>query len=175
MLKKLIPLAAVMMATVSAGNAMAATAQIKFHGSIVDSTCDIIAADKDKTVELGSFPKTMFKTAGSVSPAKAFTITLENCNDEGQKYGIRFDGRTFANDSSLIQLDKDSDSAGSLGVQLLNNNDEVLNIAEQNTQADFVSSGANKVITLKARYKSVKDDVQPMDDNATVRFAIEYK
>jgi P pilus assembly protein, pilin FimA len=177
MLKKTV-LASAVLLSMSTNYVLAGTANLKLHGSVVESTCDIVAEDKSKVVELGRYPSTMFKQY-SVSPSKNFTITLENC--EPGNYGVRFDAPTFEGHPDWIQITKALNPRGvifqDLAIQILNNEDEPIPMAEQNTQANFTieEMGKDAVIRLKARFIALKDRVRPFDVTSIVNFAIEYK
>lgn len=52
---------------------------VNFEGEVVNSTCNVVPADQDKTVVLPTVSVSALDTAGATAGATPFSISLENC------------------------------------------------------------------------------------------------
>jgi major type 1 subunit fimbrin (pilin) len=173
---KIVSSVAALALSVTAFSASAANGTVDFKGEIVQSTCKVVDADQKKEVFLGKYPTTAFPTSGSASSAKAFDISLEKC--EAGDYTLRFHGNTPAGHPELLAV---TGGAAGVGVEILDNNGEILPIAQTvvnpasvNVKADGDKPGA-ATFNLRARYKSYQDVVTAGQANSTASFSIEYK
>lgn len=53
------------------------TININLHGNVVDFSCTVNTADKDKTVDLGRWPTTQLLSAGDTG-TRPFSLRLED-------------------------------------------------------------------------------------------------
>lgn len=156
--------------------ASAANGTVNFTGEIVKSTCDVVSADKNKTVVLGKYPTSAFPTTGSTSGAKAFSISLEKC--EAGDYSLRFDGNTPAGFPNLLAI---SGGATGVGVEIVDNNGAIVPVTQDVALPASVKIAATgttpgaATFNLRARYKSFQDTVTPGAANSSATFTIEYK
>lgn len=156
--------------------ASASNGTINFTGEIVQSACQVVAADQTKTVVLGKYPTSAFPTVGSTSGAQAFSIALEKC-DAGD-YSLRFDGNTPAGFPDLLAV---TGGATGVGIEILDNNSAIVPITQDVAAPASVTVAANDgeagsaTFHLRARYKSYQETVTPGQANATATFTIQYK
>lgn len=151
------------------------TGVVNFTGEIVNSTCTIdLGENREKTVVIGRYPSSAFPSAGSVSPATAFTLTLTGC--EPGEYKLRFEGVATDSDPQLLKVEG---GAEGVGVEILNASNEAVPI-NMNTDSEHLllkvdDQGGAAIFNLKARYKSLAQTVTPGEANASANFTIEYK
>ncbi|WP_054177562.1 fimbrial protein [Trabulsiella odontotermitis] len=175
--KILLPAAALILSA-TAMNAYAANGKVEFTGEIVKSTCNVISGDQDKQVFIGKYPTSAFANVGDVTASKAFTISLEKC--EQGNYSLRFDGPTVAGNPNLLSVDQ----AKGVGIEILDNNEKIIPINQTAgddsawvaiTPSGQDASDGTATFNLKARYKSFDKVVEAGTANANANFTIEYK
>lgn len=157
-------------------NASASNGTVNFTGEIIQSTCQVVSADQNKTVVLGKYPTSAFPSTGSTSGAKAFTISLEKC--EAGDYSLRFDGNTPAGFPNLLAV---TGGATGVGVEILDNNSAIVPITQDVAAPASVTVAAAgttpgaAIFNLRARYKSYQDAVTAGQANSNATFTIQYK
>ncbi|MEI8474715.1 fimbria assembly protein, partial [Escherichia coli] len=78
------------------------TINVNLHGNVVDFSCTVNTADKDKTEDLGRWPTTQLLTAGDTTALVPFSLRMEVCPPGS--VGILFTG-TPASDDNVLALD----------------------------------------------------------------------
>lgn len=105
MKKNIIAAAFVTTAALSMSNVFAAAGTVNFNGEILDAACTVDVGSQNQTVELGSYQKSEFTTAGDVTAATKFSIVLKDCPATVTSAAVRFDGTPDATDSTLLAID----------------------------------------------------------------------
>lgn len=93
--------------------------QVKFTGSITDSSCNVDSNTTGQTVDLGKWAKSYFSGAGVESTKTAFHIKVEDCPDSVKQVAVLFDGDKDALKPSLLAV---KTGATGVGVKLYEEN-----------------------------------------------------
>lgn len=147
-------------------------------GEIMKESCDIDANNLTQSIEIGDFTVGTFKSVGSVSADKNFSITLSRCSPEIKSAGVMFTGTAqTGSDPSLLAL-SDTTGAGNLAqgiaVQLLDSNKIPLAINSLNPVRYTISPGDN-TLSFALRYKAVSLPVVAGNANAVLYFNMDYQ
>ncbi|MEW7000443.1 fimbrial protein [Serratia ureilytica] len=166
-MKKNLLAVAILTASAFTTSAFAADGALNITGTITDQSCTVDADSKNKQVALGKIAKeafTLSKTAG----AKAFNLVLKNCPATVTGATVRFDGTQVQGQSGLLQLTGAGTAgvAGGIGVQLLDDGSNVLNIGNdsrvytwQRTKTTFWA--LLRAISLMTTFPSVAPTLRP--------------
>lgn len=181
MKKVLLPLMA-MVLSATTYNAMASHGTVKFTGEIKRSACEVTADTQNKEVYLGTYPTSAFKNIGDKSASKGFQVSIKDC-DPGD-YTMRFDGNTVPGHFELLSVSAEGNegtsAATGIGIEITDNNGNVLPVADGSNISDSVAKvnvpvgQTTAVFNFQARYRSF-GVVTPGLANATSSFTIEYK
>lgn len=146
---------------------------VHFTGSIVNAPCAIeIGSDGIIPVDLGQHRAALFTAPGTVSPAKSFNITLNECvTDTYQKATIAFTGDTVttANGAGLAV----TGGATGVAIQIVKNGD-VLKLDGTSASPETNLLEGTSHIALQAQYVSIADTVTAGPANSTADFTITY-
>ena len=158
---------AVLTASAFIPSAFAADGALNITGSITDQSCTVDPDSKNKQVALGKIAKdafTLSKTAG----AKAFNLVLKNCPKTVTGATVRFDGTQVQGQSGLLQLTGAGTAgvAGGIGVQLLDDGSNVLNIGNDSRVYALAENKDNtlalsRAISLMTSFPSVAPTLRP--------------
>ncbi|HGM6987807.1 fimbrial protein [Serratia marcescens] len=173
-MKKNLLAVAVLTASAFIPSAFAADGALNITGTITDQSCTVDPDSQNKQVSLGKIAKdafTLSKTAG----AKAFNLVLKNCPATVTGATVRFDGTQVQGQSGLLQLTGAGSAgvAGGIGVQLLDDGSNVLNIGND-SRVYTLAENKDNVLGFVARYFAY-DDVSVGSANATANFTIVYQ
>ena len=127
------------------------TININLHGNVVDFSCTVNTADKDKTVDLGRWPTTQLLSAGDTTALVPFSLRLEGCPPGS--VAILFTG-TPASDTNLLALD-----------------DPALGEASPTEEVD---ANGNVTLNFFANYRALASGVRPGVAKADAIFMINY-
>lgn len=107
------------------------------HGNVVDFSCTVNTADKDKTVDLGRWPTTQLLSAGDTTALVPFSLRLEGCPPGS--VAILFTG-TPASDANLLALD-DPAMAQTVAIELRNSDRSRLALGEASPTEEVDANG----------------------------------
>ncbi|ANS44492.1 fimbrial protein [Serratia inhibens] len=172
-MKKNLLAVAVLTASAFTASVFAADGTVNFKGSITDKSCTVDTASQNQDVILGAISKTAFATgAGSSAGGKEFSLVLKDCPNTVTKATVRFDGTRVPGPVGLLALTDVADKANGVGVQLLDDSNNAINLGNDSREYALVSTGAN---TLKffARYYAF-GTVSVGKADATTNFTIVY-
>lgn len=185
-------LAIAIAALLPAGTALAAGTSggtVNFSGKVVTSACAISAgsANIDVDVDMGEVRTATLKTAGSVaSTAKAFAITLEDCEiadtsastDENPiaatTVAVTFTGTPDTSDVNSLSVGANgsANSAQNVAIRLYDEQGNVVNLGEP-AAAIPLRKGAN-TLNFSAKYYSPKGGATAGDASAVATYTVTY-
>ncbi|CAI0701287.1 fimbrial protein [Serratia ficaria] len=171
-MKKNLLALAVLSASAFTPAVFAADGALNITGSITEESCTVDADSQNKQIVLGKIAKDAF-TASKTAGAKAFNLVLKNCPNTVSGAIVRFDGTQIQGQSGLLALTADADKAKGIGVQLLDDASNVINIGNDSRQYSLAENQDN-VLGFVARYYAY-DTVSAGSANATANFTIVYQ
>ncbi|BEO43964.1 ferrous iron transporter B [Serratia marcescens] len=172
-MKKNLLAVAVLTASAFTTSVFAADGKLNITGSITDQSCTVDPDSQNKQVALGKIAKDAFPNAGATAGAKAFNLILKNCPATVTGATVRFDGTQVQGQSGLLKLTDAADVAGGVGVQLLDDASNVLNIGND-SRVYTLAEKKDNVLGFVARYFAY-DTVSVGSANATANFTIVYQ
>ncbi|HFK5719089.1 fimbrial protein [Enterobacter asburiae] len=147
---------------------------VSISGTIQDNTCELAPDSKNKTVNMGAVVGPQFRRIGDFSPAKPFTLNLENCGPAASEATVTFSGMADTQNPGLYALDAGADSASGLALGIYDSKGQ--RIAPGETSAGVVLKPGQASVTMdfSARYVAVLDSVKVGSANVTVTFVVNY-
>ncbi|EOY8406605.1 fimbrial protein [Enterobacter asburiae] len=183
-------LAIAIAALLPAGTALAAGTSggtVNFSGKVVTSACAISAGSANIDVDMGEVRTATLATAGSVaSTAKAFAITLEDCEiadtsastDENPiaatTVAVTFTGTPDTSDINSLSVGANgsANSAQNVAIRLYDEQGNVVNLGEP-AAAIPLRKGAN-TLNFSAKYYSPKGGATAGDASAVATYTVTY-
>ncbi|AHW96255.1 MULTISPECIES: fimbrial protein [Enterobacter] len=183
-------LAIAIAALLPAGTALAAGTSggtVNFSGKVVTSACAISAGSANIDVDMGEVRTATLATAGSVaSTAKAFAITLEDCEiadtsastDENPiaatTVAVTFTGTPDTSDVNSLSVGANgsANSAQNVAIRLYDEQGNVVNLGEP-AAAIPLRKGAN-TLNFSAKYYSPKGGATAGDASAVATYTVTY-
>lgn len=183
-------LAIAIAALLPAGTALAAGTSggtVNFSGKVVTSACAISAGSANIDVDMGEVRTATLKTAGSVaSTAKAFAITLEDCEiadtsastDENPiaatTVAVTFTGTPDTSDVNSLSVGANgsANSAQNVAIRLYDEQGNVVNLGEP-AAAIPLRKGAN-TLNFSAKYYSPLGNATAGDASAVATYTVTY-
>ena len=183
-------LAIAIAALLPAGTALAVGTSggtVNFSGKVVTSACAISAGSANIDVDMGEVRTATLKTAGSVaSTAKAFAITLEDCEiadtsastDENPiaatTVAVTFTGTLDTSDVNSLSVGANgsANSAQNVAIRLYDEQGNVVNLGEP-AAAIPLRKGAN-TLNFSAKYYSPKGGATAGDASAVATYTVTY-
>jgi len=177
-------------ALLPAGSAMAATTSggtVNFSGKVVTSACAISAGSANIDVDMGEVRTATLAAAGSeASTAKAFAITLEDCEiadtsastDENPiaatTVAVTFTGTPDTSDVNSLSVGANgsANSAQNVAIRLYDEQGNVVNLGEP-AAAIPLRKGAN-TLNFSAKYYSPKGGATAGDASAVATYTVTY-
>lgn len=183
-------LAITIAALLPAGTALAAGTSggtVNFSGKVVTSACAISAGSANIDVDMGEVRTATLATAGSVaSTAKAFAITLEDCEiadtsastDENPiaatTVAVTFTGTPDTSDVNSLSVGANgsANSAQNVAIRLYDEQGNVVKLGEP-ASAIPLRKGAN-TLNFSAKYYSPKGGATAGDASAVATYTVTY-
>jgi len=177
-------------ALLPAGSAMAATASggtVNFSGKVVTSACAISAGSANIDVDLGEVRTATLAAAGSeASTAKAFAITLEDCEIadtsasteanpiSATTVSVTFTGTPDSTDANSLAAGANGSttSAQHVAIRLYDEQGNVVNLGEP-AAAIPLRKGAN-TLNFSAKYYSPQGGATAGDASAVATYTVTY-
>ena len=172
------------------GSAMAATTSggtVNFSGSVVTSACAISANSANIDVDLGQVRTATLTAAGSeASTAKAFSITLEDCEIadtsastpqnpiSATTVAVTFTGTPDSGDTDSLATGANgsSSSAQNVAIRLYDEKGNVVKLGEP-AAAVQLRKGSN-TLNFSAKYYSPKGGATAGDASAVATYTVTY-
>ena len=183
-------LAIAIAALLPAGTALAAGTSggtVNFSGKVVTSACAISAGSANIDVDMGEVRTATLATAGSVaSTAKAFAITLEDCEiadtsastDENPiaatTVAVTFTGTPDTSDVNSLSVGANgsANSAQNVAIRLYDEQGNVVKLGEP-ASAIPLRKGAN-TLNFSAKYYSPLGNATAGDASAVATYTVTY-
>ena len=183
-------LAIAIAALLPAGTALAAGTSggtVNFSGKVVTSACAISAGSANIDVDMGEVRTATLKTAGSVaSTAKAFAITLEDCeiadtsaSTEENPIPATTVAVTFTGtpdnadaDSLAVGSNGSSASAQNVAIRLYDEQGNVVRLGE--AAAPVVLRSGSNTLNFSAKYYSPQGNATAGDASAVATYTVTY-
>ena len=183
-------LAIAIAALLPAGTALAAGTSggtVNFSGKVVTSACAISAGSANIDVDMGEVRTATLATAGSeASTAKAFAITLEDCEiadtsastDENPiaatTVAVTFTGTPDTSDVNSLSVGANggANSAQNVAIRLYDEQGNVVKLGEP-ASAIPLRKGAN-TLNFSAKYYSPKGGATAGDASAVATYPVTY-
>ena len=183
-------LAIAIAALLPAGTALAAGTSggtVNFSGKVVTSACAISAGSANIDVDMGEVRTATLATAGSeASTAKAFDITLEDCEiadtsastDENPiaatTVAVTFTGTPDTSDVNSLSVGANgsANSAQNVAIRLYDEQGNVVKLGEP-ASAIPLRKGAN-TLNFSAKYYSPKGGATAGDASAVATYTVTY-
>jgi type 1 fimbria pilin len=177
-------------ALLPAGSAMAATTSggtVNFSGKVVTSACAISAGSANIDVDMGEVRTATLAAAGSeASTAKAFAITLEDCEiadtsastDENPiaatTVAVTFTGTPDTSDANSLAVGANgsASSAQHVAIRLYDEQGKVVKLGEP-AAAIPLRKGAN-TLNFSAKYYSPQGGATAGDASAVATYTVTY-
>lgn len=177
-------------ALLPAGSSLAATASggtVNFSGSVVTSACAISANSANIDVDLGEVRTATLAAAGSeASTAKAFTITLEDCEIADTSAGteedpipattvaVTFTGTPDSTDADGLAVGSNGSSASAqnVAIRLYDEQGNVVRLGESAAPVEL-RSGSN-TLNFSAKYYSPQGNATAGDASAVATYTVTY-
>lgn len=172
------------------GSAMAATTSggtVNFSGSVVTSACAISANSANIDVDLGQVRTATLSTAGSeASTAKAFSITLEDCEIadtsasteenpiSATTVSVTFTGTPDSGDTDSLATGANgsSSSAQNVAIRLYDEQGNIVKLGEP-AAAVQLRTGSN-TLHFSAKYYSPRGGATAGDASAVATYTVTY-
>lgn len=183
-------LAIAAMALLPAGNALAAGTSggtVNFNGSVVTSACAISAGSANIDVDMGEVRTATLAAAGSeASTAKAFSITLEDCEIADTSasteenpiaattIAVTFTGTPDSADAHSLAVGSNgsANSAQNVAIRLYDERGNIVRLGEA-AAAVPLRAGPN-VLNFSAKYISPEGHATAGDASATATYTVTY-
>lgn len=149
--------------------------EVKFTGEITDVSCEISAASKSQTVDLGKWAKSYFESRTETTQTP-FTISVKNCPESVANVAVLFDGDKDSGDSTLL---KTTGGATGVGIKLYES-DRATPVAigsiskAVNVTSGSGNNGGSADLNFLADYKSDGAAIAVGPANATSNFVMVY-
>ncbi|MHA2898143.1 fimbrial protein [Enterobacter sp. H2G27] len=161
-----------MVLCISAANAHDGTVNIS--GTIQDNTCELAPDSRNKSVDMGTVAGSQFKRAGDISPAKHFTLNLQNCGPAASEATVTFSGTADMQNPNLFAIEAGEDSASGLALGIYDSNGQLIAPGETSSNIALKPGQVSVAIDFSARYMAVMDNVSAGVANVTATFVINY-
>lgn len=148
--------------------------QINITGTIIDKTCTISSDTQDQNVNLGSIANKDFTGIGVSTRPQSFVIKLENCSESVSGIFVKFNGTADTKNANYLKLDAVAGSATGIAIAILDNNKNLIPLANKSKEYYLDLGENNIVMQFYAKYISVNSLVTSGTANASATFTISY-
>ncbi|ECB7890594.1 fimbrial protein [Salmonella enterica subsp. enterica serovar Bareilly] len=147
---------------------------VTISGTIQDNTCELAPDSQNKSVDMGAMAGSQFRRAGDFSPAKHFTLNLENCGPAASEATVTFSGTADEQNPELFAIEAGANSASGLALGIYDSNGQRIAPDESSSGVVLKPGQASVAMDFTARYVAVVDNVKLGSTNVTVTFKINY-
>ncbi|MEB5959743.1 fimbrial protein [Enterobacter sichuanensis] len=148
--------------------------QVNISGIIQDNTCELAPDSQSKTVNMGTVAGAQFSRTGDFSPAKNFTLNLQNCGPAASEATVIFSGTVDAQNPELFAIEADADSASGLALGVYDGDGRRIAPGDTSTGIPLKPGQASVEMKFSARYVAVLDSVTAGRANVLVTFVVNY-
>lgn len=152
--------------------------QVKFTGSITDSSCNVDSSSASQTVDLGKWASNYFTATGTETTKTPFHIKVQDCPSSVTTVAVLFDGNRDATDSNLLAIDAAGGAASGVAIKLFEENKSQqisMGTVTENypVNADDEDNGTAD-LTFYADYRSTAAEVTAGSANGVANFNMVY-
>ncbi|EBJ8047997.1 fimbrial protein [Salmonella enterica] len=147
---------------------------VTISGTIQDNTCELAPDSQNKSVDMGTVAGSQFRRAGDFSPAKHFTLHLENCGPAASEATVTFSGSADSQNPELFAVESGGDSAIGLALGIFDEKGKSIAPGETSAGITLEPGEASAEFDFSARYVAVLDSVTAGKANVTITFVVSY-
>ncbi|WP_097305451.1 fimbrial protein [Pseudomonas chlororaphis] len=137
---------------------------------VINQTCTLTT--KNQVVQLGNWNTNTFSSAGT-SPAKLFTVQLDNCpGNSAYTVNIDFSGSPDKEDPTLLALNSSQNSAKGVGIQILDQDKQPINLGDQPVK--YALPSKTNTFNFYLRYKVTKPPISAGDASGRLIYTLTY-
>lgn len=128
-------------------------AALNLSVNILNNTCTVDA--NLGTVDMGTFGLRDIRNHGGVSKTIPFLVKLKECGVFAKSANVSLQGVTMVDEPNVLALSNPNDesTAKNIGLQILDENDDVLHINESTSFYTYeLTPGSDSVLKFGARY-----------------------
>ncbi|WLI78882.1 fimbria assembly protein [Kosakonia sp. H02] len=142
---------------------------IELRATVVNVGCTLLSDDSNKTVDLGRWPASQLRMAGSTTPAVPFSLRLKGCPPGS--VSVTFSGKS-AGGTTYLAL-SDSAMAQDVAIQLRQGDRSPLAL-ETASKAITVDGSGNTLLQFYANFIALADNPSPGIAKSDATFTINY-
>lgn len=148
---------------------------MQFTGVLLLEECVVDASSAVQSIHIGDYSSYLFQQAGSVSPAKSFSIVLKNCTAGIDGTKIFFSGTPDNDNQDLLALSNTGSSAMAtgIGIEILDESGRAIKLNEESNQ--YPLEQGDNTLNFQLRYKSTLPQVTAGDASAVMYFDMIYR
>ncbi|NMX56247.1 fimbrial protein [Pseudomonas sp. WS 5146] len=147
---------------------------LSVQGAIADNGCVVSADSQNMTVAMGDIALKQFYANDVAFGKTQFVIKLENCGVLASGVKVTFQGAANSENSELLELTQEPDTAPGLAIEILDANNARLPINTKMATAIVIKPSTSNNLVFYAQYRAV-DVVDAGVANATANFLLEYQ
>jgi len=157
----------------SSAAAMAFDGTVNFNGEIIDNTCTVALGNGSNSlvVPMGSVNKSSFTGRGSIASTTQFVLTMTECPSVNAR--VKFDGQAYDGDDTVLQLMGGPGVATGVGIQLYDQNMEVLPLFTPSS-VYALQEGEPNDLKFYASYIAMSNSVTAGAANSVANFTVTY-
>ncbi|MEQ0826538.1 fimbrial protein [Enterobacter dykesii] len=147
---------------------------VNISGTIQDNTCELAPDSQNKSVDMGTVAGSQFRRAGDFSPAKHFTLSLQNCGPAASEATVTFSGTADSQNPELFAIEAVTDSASGLAMGIYDSIGQRIAPGETSSGVMLKPGQTSVELDFFARYVTVMDSVRVGNANVVVTFMVNY-
>ncbi|AWH87598.1 fimbrial protein [Limnobaculum parvum] len=153
--------------------------EITFTGKVIDAGCTVdVDGSTDKTIDIGSTPKSDLSGAGMTGAPKAFTINLKGCPTAGAGVpttaSVKFSGTTDGNETYFKNSLTGATAAANVAVLLKDSSDTDIINNDGNQPITLPIAGGDIAANYTARLVATATGVTSGDVQSVVTYTVSY-
>lgn len=150
---------------------------LQLSGTIVSPSCVVSVISQNQTVPIGDFSVSDFKSVGSVSALKEFTINITGCSSSVTGAKVTISGEADPTNSSLLALSDTGGGGGmatGVGVDILDSG--LMSIPINTTdRIEYPLHAGSNTMNFALRYKATVVPVTAGNASAVLYFDLTYQ
>lgn len=155
----------------------AADTTISIAGALRDNICSVSIDSKNFNVNLMSNAAKQLNRVGATTAPVSFNIVFDKCGSSAVAVRVGYVGASDNDDISLLKIDAGVDSAGGLGIKILNSdkNPITLNSGQQSLGWTKLTAGQSNTLNFYACLMATRAPVTAGVVSATATFTLEFQ
>ncbi|HCZ9098951.1 fimbrial protein [Klebsiella michiganensis] len=145
---------------------------INFTGKVVDASCTVAAGSTSQTITMQPVSTTLLKAVGDTANPTDVPILLQECNTTtSNTVQVVFSGNSVPNDSTVLSLTDDENSAKQVGIKLYDSENKEIKLDEPTSPISLTTG--ETTLNFTAKYYALGQSGAG-DVNATATFTMIY-